>query len=119
MARSAKSGPNKSQFIRDMLGSNKNVKHKEVAEAWKKAGNSDEIKSTLYYLVKSKLKGKRGRKLGAAHTTAESPVGEKDAVLLEMERMLDKLIAMSASARESKLAEDLRIARRRVSAMLV
>lgn len=119
MARGVKEGPNRSEFIRNQLKANKKVKHKEVVEAWKKAGHDGEIKATLYYLVKSKMKGKRGPKREDASSQEPADANSKDTVLLDMEKQLDKLIVAASLMRDSKLADDLRIARRRVSALLV
>lgn len=124
MARGVKGGPNRSAFIREKLSENKNVSYKEIAEAWKKLGHSEEIKATLFYLVKNKAKGGKGKRRGRpakAETEAAAAAATTtvDQSWLEMEKALDKLVAQAVSLRDSKLADDLRVARRRVSSQLV
>jgi hypothetical protein len=50
-----KHGPEKSVFVRELLGRNPEANLRAVNEAWNKAGNKGTISSTLVYLIKSKI----------------------------------------------------------------
>lgn len=120
MAGRKKGAPNKSLFIRGVLESNSKATAAEVAEAWKKAGNSGTVIPTLYYQVKRKMglgrKGRRGRpRKGAAAPAAATGANH----YLSIEQKLDALIAQAMEARDGKLAEGLRAARRIASSHLV
>lgn len=107
--------PSRSQFIRDKLAENRRVKYQEVAAAWAATGHPGEIKSTLFYLVKSKSKKGKGRR--AVDSADET--SPREMILASMEKTLDRLMADAISLKDAKLMDELRIARRRVSAMLV
>jgi hypothetical protein len=51
MARRKADGVSQSDFIREQLNANRDVKHRVVADAWKGAGYPGEIKSSLFYHV--------------------------------------------------------------------
>lgn len=124
MAKAVAEGPNRSAFIREMFNANKKISYKEVAEAWAKLGNKEPIQPPLFYFVKRTVKGGKttGRRGRPART--ESPVTATtapavDSSLLDMEKALDKLIVQATSMSDWKLADALRVARRRVSVALV
>jgi hypothetical protein len=120
-------GPNRSAFIRDQLNANPGAKLGDVQEAWSSAGNSGEITGTLYYQVKKSmgLSNRRKKKKGRA---AAAPTGSPSISVetsnsaegyLAIEKSLDKLIAQAGELGDTKLTEELRVARRRASARLV
>lgn len=100
--------PSRSEFIRNMLITNKSACFQEVAEAWAKLGHTDPIKATLFYLVKFKhSKGgnmspsiertnppisRSKSSIGRAEQARRGSIGD-DRTLLEMEQTLDDLIA--------------------------
>ena len=113
--------PSKSQFIRDELAKNPNAMFRHVSAAWTAAGNKDQINASLFYVVKYKSSATRGRRerlRQAIRADALSMTASTDAnaVYLQIESELDNLVAR---APDSKIAEALRNARRRVSAKLV
>jgi hypothetical protein len=131
MARRKADGVRQSDFIRELLTANRDVKHRVVADAWKVAGYPGEIKSSLFYLVKNKMglaPGKRGRPgrprkpiaAPSASSVTESPVGTDTAASYrEIESRLDELIHQAMGIKDLALAEKLLAARRRASIQLV
>ena len=115
-------GVDKSEFIRGGLSKKPKAMFRHVLEAWTVAGNKDLLTTSLFYLVKSKAKKpscRRGRpKLdrGGADGVGVSPRDEANAVYVQIESELDKLISLAPDA---EIAEAPRAARRRVSARLV
>ena len=115
-------GVSKSQFIRDELAKNPKASFRQVSETWTAAGNREPLTSSLFYLVKSQSgysRGRRGRPkqtAGAGSSAIDAGGNEISTVYLQIESELDKLIL---KAPDSKIAEALRNARRRVSAKLV
>jgi hypothetical protein len=132
MARRKADGVSQSDFIRELLNANQDVKHRVVADAWKVAGYPGEIKSSLFYLVKNKMglaPAKRGRpgrprKPIVAAPSAPSvtnPAAGADAASIyrEIESKLDGLVRRAMDLRDHSLAEKLLAARRRASIKLV
>jgi metal-responsive CopG/Arc/MetJ family transcriptional regulator len=115
MAGRKKGAPNRSEFIRNLLESNRRIKLAAVQEAWTKSGQKGEIKSALFYQVKRKMKrGGRKTKGAAAPFAAAASNG-----YLGMEVALDKLVTQADAMNNKPLAEALRVARRMASAKLV
>lgn len=123
-------GVNKSQFIRDVLTENRKATIHDINKAWNEAGNEGELNPTLYYQAKGRMglaKGRRGRPpreavetaAGAARVAKESAVADDGTTFLAIELELDKLIAKADGLGDSKLADSLRTARRRVAAKLI
>ena len=114
-------GVNKSEFIRGELSKNPKAMFKHVSEAWNASGNKELLTASLFYFVKSKF-GKSIQRRGRPRSDqglASSGAGtenETSDIYLQIESELDKLISR---APDSKTAEALRAARRRVSAKLV
>ena len=114
-------GVNKSEFIRGVFAKNATASAKEVQEAWAAAGHKVPLGTPLIYLVKSKSgkpSGRRGRPRGdmKREEGGSGGVGNGREVYFQIEAELDKLVSR---APDSKIAEALRNARRRVSAKLV
>ncbi|HVJ80253.1 MAG TPA: hypothetical protein VNC50_04210 [Planctomycetia bacterium] len=131
MAKKAAGKPNMSEFIRLALKANPKASAKEVIQGWKDAGNSGELKNSLFYLVKNKAgyskprggKKRRGRPVGSKNVVAAAPkaAGPRKAssVYLAMEQTLDGLVQQADGLGETELASAFRSARRTVSAKLV
>ena len=120
-ARKKSGGPNKSAFIRGVLEKNKGATAKDAQEAWKAAGNKDKLNPSLFYNLKGKMSsgGKKKKRRGRPPKAAASETSSGSNVYLSIEKSLDGLIAKAEEARDGKLAEALRSARRRASAKLV
>ena len=110
-------------FVRDFLGQNPQATGKEVETAWRKAGHKAPFHQSMVYKIKgdlgltSKRRKKRRKKAVAAET---APVAADPGVeFLAIEKALDSLISKAEGLKDAKLAEALRVARRRVSAKLV
>lgn len=130
--RKRSAGTNKSEFIRNVLEKNPEASAKDVQTAWTEAGETEELNPTLYYQIRQKLglsRG-RGRRRGGRKRKAEAgatPVaaravtanGSSNDDYLALESQIDKLVAQAEAIGDSKLASDLRQARRRVSAKLL
>ena len=111
-----------SAFIRDALTANPKVSAKEVEQAWKKAGNRANFSGSLYYQIKGKMglssrKKKRRKKAAAAEATLAA--ADPGAEFLAIEKSLDALISKAEELKDTRLAEALRMARRRAGAKLV
>ena len=131
MAKKAAGKPNMSEFIRLALKANPKASAKEVIQGWKDAGNSGELKNSLFYLVKNKAgyskprggKKRRGRPVGSKNVAAAAPKAatprKSTNVYLEMEQALDALVQLAEGIGNVDLAASLRTARRSVSAQLV
>lgn len=115
MAGRKKGAPNRSEFIRNLLQSNRRMKLAAVQEAWAKSGQKGEIKSALFYQVKRKMKRGGGKQRGAAAQIA----GAASNGYLGMEVALEKLVTQADGMGNKPLAEALRVARRMASAKLV
>lgn len=132
----ASEGTNKSEFIRNILNENPNASAKDVLDAWEAAGETEKLNPTLYYQVRrtqglAKRRGGGGRRrkkaaratasATATPTTSAASVGQNGsgADYLSIEKQIDKLVLQAESLGDSKLADELRQARRRVSSKLV
>jgi hypothetical protein len=110
-----------------MLKANPDVSAREVQAAWKEAGNRDPLNPTLYYQVRTNMglarpRGRRGRpprRAAAAAKTTSANVPELNSGYLSIEQALDRLISQAEDMNDSRLAAELRAARRRASAKLV
>jgi hypothetical protein len=115
--------PSRSEFIRKQLSAKPESKLSDINEAWKKAGNSGEITATLFYQVKSKAGGvrrRRGRPPGSGKRgPGRPPRAAGNSSYLAIEQALDALIGAAESMNDQTLADNLRTARRSVSAKLV
>jgi hypothetical protein len=115
--------PSRSEFIRKQLSAKPESKLSDINEAWKKSGNSGEITATLFYQVKSKAGGgrrRRGRPPGSGKRgPGRPPRSAGNASYLAIEQALDALIGAAESMNDQTLADNLRTARRSVSAKLV
>jgi hypothetical protein len=116
--------PSRSEFIRKVLATKADAKLADINEAWKKAGHSGEITTTLFYQVKSKSghskrRGgkRRGRPPGSGRA-ASAVVGDSSGYIV-IEQALDQLIAVADRKGDRDLADSLRTARRHVFAKLV
>lgn len=117
-------GPNRSEFIREILTANPQTSAREVQEKWTASGNKDKLNPTLFYLVKSKLgltSGVRGGRRAGRPSAAAGRMGRtgQNGGYLEIEQALDRLISQAEGLRDNKLADDLRQARRRASTALI
>ena len=120
MARKPAEGEiSRSQFIRDMIKKNPKVKCKAVIDAWQELGHKEPIKPTLFYLTKSNMKRKGGGARRADAGVADDQPNDTKTAFLDIESSLDRLIAKANEIRDARLADDLRVARRRISARLV
>ena len=111
-----------SAFIRSYLTQNPQATGKEVAQAWKQAGHKSSFSQSMIYQLRSKMGLSSGRKKRRkkAVSAAVAPVAvDTGSELLAIEKSLDSLIVQAETLKDSKLAEALRVARRRVGAKLV
>ena len=83
MAKKTRSGPSKSQAIRDCSAANPTFGPKEVAEALNKEGFpvTPEYVSTIWSL--DKAKARKGKKKAAAAARAASPAKSTDSLSLD------------------------------------
>jgi hypothetical protein len=130
MARRKADGVSQSDFIREQLNANHDVKHRVVADAWKAAGYPGEIKSSLFYLVKNKMGLAKGTvKRGRPRKSSEAPIAAPAAsgadrndaasAYRAIESELDGLVRHALELKDHSLAEKLLAARRRASIELV
>lgn len=126
--RGGREGPNKSQFIREVLEQNKKAKLADVNQAWTAAGHEGSVTATLFYQVKAKSGGgRRGRrrKDKGGDDVAAAPTGRGrgrpsgTSNYSAIEQGLDQLIQRAEAINDESLANQLRIARRHASAKLV
>jgi hypothetical protein len=88
-----KGGINKSEEIRKVLAANPKISAKETVEAMKSKGI--DISENLYYFIKGKMKGRRGRKKKAnqmvAAVTSKTGGSRSDAVttILKVKALAD------------------------------
>ena len=111
-------------FIREFLGQNPQATSKEIEAAWKKAGNKAPFHQSMVYKIKGDLglstkRKKRRKKAVAAEAAPTATAADPGAEFLTIEKSLDALVAQAEGLKDAKLAEALRVARRRVSAKLV
>lgn len=123
-------GTNRSEFIRNILNENPQATASDVADAWTAAGHKEELNKTLYYQTRrtmglstprggSKKRGRKPKAVKAAESTPAPAATNGSTDYLAIEKQIDSLVAQADSIGDSKLAEVLRQARRRVSAKLV
>ena len=110
-------------FIRDFLGQNPEASGKEVEAAWKKAGHKAPFHQSMVYKIKSDLglssKRRKKRRKKAVAVEAAPIAADPGAEFLAIEKALDSLIGKAEELKDSKLAEALRVARRRAGTKLV
>jgi len=131
MARKRKrgSGPNRSQFIRDLFAANPNAKLGDAKKAWTDAGNSGELGNSLFYVTKRKAgltksggRGakRRGRPPGSKNKVAAPQTRRNVSSGYEaVEERLDDVIRMLWELGDHDLVAEFRGARRKIAAKLV
>jgi hypothetical protein len=138
MAATKAKGPNRSEFIRQLLGRDPETNLKAVNASWKKAGHTGSISNPLFYQIKSKTKSTsakgsaNGATVGKATPPREAPkttkeiqlgrqyvsernvsLGSKGEVLDDLEGEIDGLIfKLMGVGGMSDVEEALRQARR-------
>src|SRR5260370_11779878 len=72
MSTTKSKGPNKSEFVRRLLGRSPETNLKAVNAEWKKAGHTGSISNPLFYQIKSKTKSTSAK--GSANGTSASTI---------------------------------------------
>jgi hypothetical protein len=124
--RRRRGGPNQSAFIRELFGKNPDLKLGDANKAWTEAGNSGEIGTSLFYVIKRKLgltrstkSGKRrGRPPGSGAKGVVS-AGRRASGYEAIEDALDEVIQKLREFGDLELVDELRTARRKIGAKLV
>lgn len=119
--------PNKSQFIRDLLRDNARTKPADASAAWASAGHGGEIKPTLFYIVRGRMKkrrrkgGRRAKAKGVVAAPQAPVVAATDTAksYLSLERAIEGLVGQAEGIKDARLVEALRNARRMASAKLI
>jgi hypothetical protein len=127
--RKRRSGPNQSQFIRDLFAVNPNAKLGDAKKAWADAGNSGPIGNSLFYVIKRKAgltkstgRGgkRRGRPPGSKNKVAAPQTRRNVASGYEaVEERLDEVIQLLWQLGDNDLVAEFKGARRKIAAKLV
>ena len=125
-------GPNQSEFIRDLFKQNSETKLGDAKKAWADAGHKGEIGNSLFYVVKRKLGltpatpggRRRGRPPGSRNRVQPGAPpraagrGGSSASYEAVEDRLDEVIRMLWDLGDLDLVNEFRVARRRIAAKL-
>lgn len=128
-SRGRSSGPNQSEFIRELFKQNPQTKLGDAKKAWTDAGHKGAIGNSLFYVVKRKIGltqpatgGKRrGRPPGSTNKpkTSGHPHRSSDASYEVVEDRLDDVIRILWTLGDHDLVAEFRNARRKIAAKLV
>lgn len=129
MARKRKrgSGPNRSQFIRDLFAANPNAKLGDAKKAWTDAGNAGELGNSLFYVTKRKAgltksagRGgkRRGRPPGSKNKVAAPQTRRSASGYEAVEERLDEVIWLLWQLGDNDLVAEFKGARRKIAAKL-
>ena len=126
--RRRRSGPNQSEFIRELFKQNPQTKLGDAKKAWSDAGHKGAIGNSLFYVVKRKMGlttatpggRRRGRPPGSgSKQAAVSAVRGKARGYEAVEDRLDEVIRLLWDLGDHELVNEFRLARRRIAARLV
>jgi hypothetical protein len=125
------SGPNQSEFIRELFKQNPETRLGDAKKAWSDAGHKGEIGNSLFYVVKRKLGltppaagRRRGRPPGSKNRTeASAPrglIGRRGSAsgYEVVEDRLDEVIRLLWELGDHDLVSEFRVARRKIAAKL-
>jgi hypothetical protein len=123
----SRSGPNQSEFIRELFKQNPQTKLGDAKKAWSDAGHKGSIGNSLFYVVKRKMglteaapEGRRrGRPPGKGKVAISTGSRGSSRGYEAVEDRLDEVIHLLRELGDTEIVNELRFARRKIAARLV